>query len=121
MARYLFYPRADAAQDRIWKDTAEIWGEAQAIAYIHGLHAHLAKLAESRALWRRFPETMPISSQLKDKAYFSRYEKHYVFFRELPGGHIGVMSILHHRMDIPRRLANDLSAFDAKRNDDKAE
>lgn len=121
MAHYLFYPRADAAQDRIWKDTAEIWGEAQAIAYIHGLHAHLARLTESRVLWRRFPETMPISSLLKQKAYFSRYKKHYIFFRELSDGNIGVMSILHHRMDIPRRLTDDLTALYAIRPDDKAE
>ena len=55
MAAYRFYPRADAAQDRIWRHTTETWGEAQAIAYITGLHAHLQLLCEDRRLWRRLP------------------------------------------------------------------
>lgn len=44
MVTYRFYPRADAAQDKIWRDTFDKWGEAQAITYITGLHEHLRPL-----------------------------------------------------------------------------
>lgn len=42
--------------------------------------------------------------------YFVRYERHYVFFRELSDDGIGVISILHESMDLPRRLREDLEA-----------
>lgn len=111
MAGYLFYPPADAAQDRIWQDTVEAWGEAQAIRYIQGLHAHLQTLSETPALWRKLPGRLAVPADLKLDAYFSRYERHYVFFRQLSGDRIGVLSLLHDRMDVPVRLAEDLQAL----------
>jgi plasmid stabilization system protein ParE len=108
MPGYLFYPPADAAQDRIWRDTVERWDESQAVRYIEGLHKHLQKLSETRALWRRLPQRLIASTGIKEQAYFSHYERHYLFFRELPSGKIGVMSILHERMDLPVRLSEDL-------------
>jgi toxin ParE1/3/4 len=117
MGGYLFYPPADAAQDRIWKDTVVQWGEAQAVTYITGLHAHLQKLSETKALWRRLPNDLAIPADLKIHAFFSRYERHYLFFRELPSGKIGVLAILHDRMDIPVRLHEDLIGFADKSED----
>ena len=46
MVTYRFYPRADAAQDKIWRDTFDKWGEEQAITYIMGLHEYLSCSAE---------------------------------------------------------------------------
>jgi len=109
MSGYLFYPPADAAQNRIWADTVEQWGEAQAVTYITGLHAHLQKLSETRSLWRRLPRGLVMPADLKAEAFFSRYQRHYLFFRELPSGKIGIMAILHDRMDVPVRLHEDLT------------
>lgn len=106
--RYLFYPTADAAQDRIWRDTVEIWGEAKAETYIRGLHRHLDKLAATPALWRSLPAAFVISDSIDVKPWLSRYEHHYIIFRQLSGGRIGVISLLHERMDLPVRLAEDL-------------
>ena len=114
MAAYRFYPRADAAQDRIWRDTSDTWGEAQADTYIRGLHAHLQRLCDNRLIWRRLPQKLSVPSDIKRKAYFSRYERHFVFFRELGNGDLGVMNILHEKMDLPVRLRDDLAALDAK-------
>jgi toxin ParE1/3/4 len=111
MATYRFYPRADAAQDKIWRDTVDTWGEPQAVAYITGLHAHLQRLCEDPMTWRRLPQALAVPADIKRKAYFSRYERHYLFFRELDNGDLGVMSILHERMDVPVRLREDLSAL----------
>lgn len=114
MAAYRFYPRADAAQDRIWRDTLDKWGEAQAITYITGLHAHLQRLCDDRHIWRRLPQSLAVPPDIRREAYFSRYEHHCVFFRELDNGDLGVMSILHERMDLPVRLKEDLVALSEK-------
>ncbi|NTF46425.1 type II toxin-antitoxin system RelE/ParE family toxin [Rhizobium rhizogenes] len=120
MAAYRFYPRADAAQDKIWRDTVERWGDPQAVTYITGLHSHLTRLCETKALWRQLPQKLAVPADVKHEAYFSRYEHHYVFFRELDNGDLGVMSILHERMDLPVRLAEDLSALSEKATPFKA-
>lgn len=109
MVGYVFFPAADAAQDRIWSDTVMRWSEEQAVIYIKGLHAHLHRLSTTPSLWRRLPGNLAVPKDLNIESYFSRYERHFVFFRPLPSGKIGVMSILHERMDLPSRLFEDLS------------
>ncbi len=119
MSGYLFYSPADVAQDRIWADTVKQWGEAQAVTYITGLHTHLQKLSETRSLWRKLPRDLVIPADLRTEAFFSRYERHFLFFRELPSGKIGIMAIVHDRMDIPVRLHEDLTSIsDRLRNED---
>jgi plasmid stabilization system protein ParE len=117
MAGYRFYPRADAAQDRIWHDTSDRWGEGQADTYIRGLHSHLERLCKSRLVWRKLPQKLAVPSDVTRKAFFSRYEHHYVFFRELDNGDLGIMSILHEKMDLPVRLREDLHALHSKDED----
>jgi toxin ParE1/3/4 len=114
MVGYRFFSRADAAQDRIYNDTVAKWGEEQAETYIRGLHEHLQKLVDDRMRWRRLPQSLISPSELKREAYFSRYLHHYVFFRVLDNGDLGVMSILHERMDIPALLREDLVALEHK-------
>jgi hypothetical protein len=45
--------------------------------------------------------------------FFVRYEHHYVFFRELTKGVLGVVNVLHENMDIPDCLKEDLNHDDA--------
>lgn len=40
--------------------------------------------------------------------------RHYVFFRQLDNGDLGVMNSLHERMDLPARLMDDLVAISEK-------
>ncbi|MGP4727735.1 hypothetical protein ACSV5S_23995 [Agrobacterium deltaense] len=79
MAAYRFYAPTDAAQDKIWRDTVDTWGEAQAETYIRGLHARLQRLCDNHLLWRRLPQRLAVPGDLKNDAYFSRYQHHYVF------------------------------------------
>jgi plasmid stabilization system protein ParE len=118
MARYLFYPSADASQDRIWRETVEKWGDAQAEVYMTGLHRHLQKICETRSLWRRLPQQLVVPQDLEAPAYFIRYRHHDVFFRELSGSRIGIMSILHERMDLSMCLAEDLHELQRREPDD---
>lgn len=117
MPAYRFYAPADAAQDKVWQDTVEQWGEAQAESYLRGLHTHLHRLCDNRLFWRRLPQRLAVPSDIKHEAYFSRYERHYLFFRTLDNGDLGVMSIWHEKMDMPVRLREDLAALDAKGSD----
>lgn len=118
MAGYVFYPRADIQQDAIWEHTVEVWGEPQAIRYITGLHAHLQKLSEKRGLWRRLPAGLVVPADLKVEVHCSHYERHYVFFRELSDGKLGIMAILHDRMNLPVRLIDDLAKLVDRGPDD---
>lgn len=106
MSLYRLYPRADKQQDKIWQYTVEQWSIEQAEKYIHGLHVHFQKLANKEKPWRKLPQT---KMRISKDAYFSRYEKHFIFFRELPDDTIGIISILHEVMDIPTRLRSDLN------------
>lgn len=99
--KYLFYSAADRRQDEIWDYTVDEWGEEQAVRYLEGLHDTIAQAAEGKIAWRKLmhPKVSGV--------YFIRYEHHYIFFRELPGNVIGVISILHENMDLPSRLEDD--------------
>jgi len=39
--------------------------------------------------------------------FYLRYRQHYIFFRVLSKGALGVLSILHEKMDLPARLRED--------------
>jgi plasmid stabilization system protein ParE len=99
--RYRFFPAADRRQDEIWDYTVKKWGEPKAEEYIRGLHDAVSKAAENPQLWRR------IERKGFEKVFYIRYGKHFIFFRLLSGGILGIMSILHERMDIPARLKED--------------
>jgi len=101
MVGYKFFPPADKSQDEIWDYTYKEWGEAQADKYITGLHSHIQKLADKKLLWRPVPKSLVLPSDLEMEVFFSRYERHYLFFRELTEDMIGIMSILHDSMHIP--------------------
>jgi toxin ParE1/3/4 len=108
MAGYRFFPSADKRQDEIWEYTSEQWGEDQAKKYILGLHNHLQRLANKEIPWQLLPTSLLVPSDLNLSIFFSRYEKHYIFFRELSSNDIGVISILHGAMQVPVRLNEDL-------------
>jgi toxin ParE1/3/4 len=107
--KYRFFKTADAAQDEIWDYTCDKWGEDQAKKYINGLHKHIAEFADKKKPWKPLPQKLVVPSDLETKVYFSQYESHYIFFRELSDGKIGIMSILHEKMDMPVRLLHDLN------------
>jgi toxin ParE1/3/4 len=109
MTRYLFHPIADAEQDEIFRSTRERWGEQQAETYIIGLHAHLAVMAASRGLWRAWPDRLGIPIRSDVEIYVSRYQRHYIFFRQLPSGAMGILRLIDVRRDMPKKLRVQLA------------
>ena len=109
MTAYRFFSTADDAQDDIWDYTCKEWSETQAEKYIRGLHKHIQQLADKQKPWHPLPNILITPAFFEAEVYFSHYEKHYIFFRELSDGALGVMSILHEKMDLPVRLVEDLN------------
>lgn len=100
--RHKIYPAARRRLVEIWHYTDSTWGEEQADKYIRGLYSAIEKTASNKYLWRK------VEHEEIAGIYFVRYENHYVFFRELPKGVLGVVNVLHENMDIPNRLKEGL-------------
>jgi plasmid stabilization system protein ParE len=93
-----------AARDRlleIWDYTERTWGEEQADNYVRGIVDAATRVQRERFRWRS------VGDATLSGVFFFRYEHHYIFFRELSDGTLGVISILHENMDIPSRLKED--------------
>lgn len=97
-------PAARRAIIDVWHYTAATWSESQADAYVRGLHAAIEAAADDRTRWR------PVRQPWASGVHFIRYEHHFIFFRQLSGGRLGVISVLHENMDIPLRLEQDMES-----------
>ncbi|MCB1228762.1 MAG: type II toxin-antitoxin system RelE/ParE family toxin [Verrucomicrobiae bacterium] len=100
------YPSARERILEVWEYTEEKWGEDQADRYVAGLVAELDKISKSRHRWK------PVGEEGFSGVYFAKYRHHFVFFRELSDGVLGVIAVLHEVMDLPKRLIEE-----AERND----
>jgi toxin ParE1/3/4 len=100
---YKIHPKARQRLAKIWADTAKEWGEAQADHYIDTLYQAMHDLSKTPYLWRKLDH-----KHFKGKeVYFQRVQKHFVFFKKLPSGDLGILSVLHERMNLPARLLDD--------------
>ncbi|OEO31782.1 plasmid stabilization protein [Devosia insulae DS-56] len=84
--------------DEIYQFTADRWGEAQAELYLTGLFEAIEGLADGRTRSRAVPASFGV------QGFFIRYEHHFVYWRRLRDGDVGVVSILHERMHQERWL-----------------
>jgi toxin ParE1/3/4 len=87
--------------DEIYRYTRERWGEAQAERYITGLFDAFGQI-ESHAIPSR-----PVPAELGVQGFFFRYAHHFVYWRRLSNGDIGIVTILHERMHQIERLRDD--------------
>ena len=78
--------------EEIYRYSFEQWGEAEADAYITGLFEAFEGIATGTTRWRPVPVEFGVSGN-----YF-RYHKHFVYWKSLSDGAIGIVSILHERM-----------------------
>ncbi|MEO0414413.1 MAG: type II toxin-antitoxin system RelE/ParE family toxin [Verrucomicrobiota bacterium] len=96
-------PAARERLTEIWEYTDEKWGEEQADAYLTGFFAHLDDISFKPHKWKR------LKTKEHGAVYFSKYEHHFVFFRQISCGALGVITILHESMNLPDRVTE---AFD---------
>lgn len=99
--------RAGYRIDDIYAYTHAQWGEEQADRYIRGLFDHFAAIAERRVVWRA------IDAEFGVDGYFARYAHHFIYWRVLDDGAVGIVTVLHERMHQMARFFDDVP-LDAK-------
>jgi toxin ParE1/3/4 len=87
--------------DEIHRYTRDRWGAAQADRYIKGLFRAFAGI-DKRAVVSR-----PVPAEFGIEGYFFRYERHFVYWRRLSNGDVGIVTILHERMHQIDRFRDD--------------
>ena len=87
--------------DEVYRYTRDQCGAEQAEQYITGLFAAFAKIDTHEVLSR------PIPAEFGIDGYCFRYERHFVYWRKLSNGDIGIVTILHERMHQIDRFRDD--------------
>ena len=87
--------------DEIYRYTRDQWGVEQAERYITGLFDAFGKIDTHEVMSR------PIPAEFGVDGYFFRYERHFVYWRKLSNGDIGIVTILHERMHQIDRFRDD--------------
>jgi plasmid stabilization system protein ParE len=87
--------------DDIYRYTRHRWGDDQAETYITGLFAAFDKISAHAVV------SKPIPAEFGVDGYFFRYERHFVYWRHLLNGDIGIVTILHERMHKIDRFGDD--------------
>jgi len=89
--------------DEIYRYTRERWGEAQAKHYITGLFEAFERIDTHGVASR------PVPAEFGVEGFYFRYKRHFVYWRRLSNGDIGIVTILHERMHQIGRFKEDLS------------
>lgn len=101
MTDYLVQEAASHRIDEIYRYTLTTWGKEQADRYIQGLFDSFGTISTHETLSR------PIPADFEVQGYFYRYEKHFVYWKHLVDGKIGIVTVLHERMHQIARLKDD--------------
>ena len=90
--------------DEIYRYTRERWGEEKARAYLNGLFSTFEQITNRSILSR------PIPAEYGVNGFFVRYEQHFIYWRYLSDGDLGIVTILHARMHQMGRFRDDFGA-----------
>lgn len=104
MAAVRIQEAASHRLDDIYRYTRDQWGSEQADRYIKGLFEAFGKI-ESHGVASR-----PIPAEFGLDGYFFKYERHFVYWRRLGNGDIGIVTILHERMHRIDRFREDFGS-----------
>ena len=90
--------------DEIYRYTRDRWGAEQADRYITDLFATFDRI-EGHGVASR-----PILAEFGVEGFYFRHEQHFVYWRRLSDGDIGIVTILHERMHQSDRFRDDLGS-----------
>jgi toxin ParE1/3/4 len=102
MTTYRVQRAAGHRLDEIYVYTRDRWGEAQAETYIKGMFARFEAIAAREFPWRA------ISAEFEVSGFFCKYERHYIYWKIMTDGTVGIVTILHERMHQIERFRDDL-------------
>lgn len=88
--------------DDIYRYTRDRWGKDQAARYITRLFEAFERI-ETHGV-----ASQPVPADFGVDGYVFRYERHFVYWRGLENGDIGIVTILHERMHQIDRFRDDL-------------
>ncbi len=100
-SRFRVQEAASYRLDEIYRYTRAHWGKRQADRYITGLFEAFAGISSHHTPSR------PIPAELGIEGYFFHHERHFVYWRKLSDGDVGIVTILHERMHQIERLRED--------------
>ncbi|WEJ98118.1 MAG: type II toxin-antitoxin system RelE/ParE family toxin [Candidatus Sphingomonas phytovorans] len=101
MASFRVSATANQRLDEIFAYTYDTWGQNQAGAYIRSLFACFERIATRDIASRAIP------AEFEVEGFYCRHERHYVYWRRLSDGAVGIVTILHERMHQLDRLRQD--------------
>ena len=87
--------------DEIYRYSRERWGAARADTYITGLFEAFGRIAGGGVPSRPVPAAFGVDG------YVFRYERHFVYWKTLSDGDIGIVTVLHERMHQMDRFRED--------------
>ena len=87
--------------DEIYRYSRDRRGKTQADSYIRGLFDGFARIAAGGVASR------PVPAEFGVDGCFFRYEKHFVYWKWLSNGDIGIVTVLHERMHQFGRFLDD--------------
>ncbi len=102
MAGYRVQDRAGHRLDEIYVYSRDTWGEEQAARYIRELFEQFEAIASRKFPWRAIPAEFGVDG------FYYRHGQHYIYWRLLSDGTVGIVTILHERMHQPDRFREDL-------------
>ncbi|HEY6817071.1 MAG TPA: type II toxin-antitoxin system RelE/ParE family toxin [Croceibacterium sp.] len=102
MAGFRVQDRAGRRLDEIYVYTRDNWGEEQAAGYIRSLFARFDEIASRTLPWRAVPAEFGVDG------FYRRHEHHYIHWRLLSDGAVGIVTILHERMHQLERFREDV-------------
>ena len=88
--------------DEIYRYSRERWGTDRAEAYIVGLFEACERIGDGGVPSR------PVPAELGVDGYVFRYEKHFIYWKTLGNGDIGIVTVLHERMHRMDRFREDV-------------
>ncbi|MEO1029026.1 MAG: type II toxin-antitoxin system RelE/ParE family toxin [Pseudomonadota bacterium] len=103
MSHYKLTSGARATLVDIYVYTHNTWGLQQADTYLEGFYGCFEDIAAKRVLWR------PIPSEYEVEGFFTRYEKHLIYWRHIGDGELFIVAILHTSMLQHERLKQAFS------------
>ena len=102
MTRIRVQEAASLRIDEIYRYSREQWGTDRADIYISGLFEAFDRIASGGVRSR------PIPAEFGVGGYFFQYERHYVYWKNLRNGDIGIVTVLHERMHRIGRFREDI-------------
>ncbi len=92
MSGYRIQRAAVHRLDEIYVYTREQWGADQADVYIRGMFARFDAIVDRAFPWRAIPAEFGVSG------YVCRYVRHFIYWKLLEDGAVGIVTVLHERM-----------------------